>query len=78
MNGKFIETVKKHEITNQRQSNCKHTIKKNNNQEKSMKKMTEWVYIYMWFLMNIRLLIEMYYLNSSKVMKFQMNKDQTA
>ena len=32
----------------------------------------------MWFLMNIRLLIEMYYLNSSKVIKFQMNKDQTA
>ena len=30
------------------------------------------------FLTNIRLLIEMYYLNGSKVMKFQMNKDQTA
>ena len=76
MNGKFIiETVKKimelqiNEDQTAGIQSRKTTIKKIND------KMTEWVHV---VLMNIRLLIEMYYLNSLKVIKFQMNKDQTA
>ena len=44
MENLLLKQSKNHEITNQRRSNCMHTIKKNNNQEKSTKKMTEWVH----------------------------------